>query len=226
MTEPDVTLTDFGLAAECAICAVLLGFTPARAMRLRKAGLCFFVFHGLAAAAGGVVHGFCRDTRSLECRILWQLALLSIGLAACSAWIVASGILASGHVGHWLALAGIPQLAVFTATVLLFTREFWVAFTIYLPAALLLLAAFCRACWQGHRFVLVGVSGVVLSFVSSFIQFMRIGVHPVYFNHNALAHVVQAVALALMFLGIRAVVGSALPEWRAVPATAVTPPSG
>jgi hypothetical protein len=32
---------------------------------------------------------------------------------------------------------------------------------------------------------------------------MKIGIDPVYFNHNALAHVVQAVALALICLAMR-----------------------
>ena len=108
-----------------------------------------------------------------------------------------------------LALAAIPQCAPYSMMVLLITQEFWVAFTIYLPAALLLLAGFCRAVWyQGQRFLIVGAAGSVLSFMSSFIQFMRIGIDPVYFNHNALAHVVQAVALVLLFLGIRSVLFS------------------
>ncbi len=47
------------------------------------------------------------------------------------------------------------------------------------------------------------LSGSVLSFASSLIQFMRISINKGYFNHNALAHVVQAAALVLLFVGIR-----------------------
>jgi hypothetical protein len=226
MGEPDVTLTDYGLAAECAFCAAFLGFTPTGWKALRSAGFCFFIFHGIAAATGGTVHGFCPEMESLGCQFLWQLTLQSIGLAAFSTWILAAGVLATGRAGRWLALAAFPQIVLYSTMVLLFTRQFWIAFTIYLPAALLLLAAFCRAGWHGHRFLLVGASGSVLSFVSSFIQFMRIGIDPVYFNHNALAHVVQAVALALIFLGIRSVVGSAFSESRVAPETALSPPRG
>jgi hypothetical protein len=208
MREPDVTLTDFGLAAECAVCTALLGFMPTRSTGLRMGSLGFFVFQGLAAAAGGTVHGYCPDMQSPGCQFLWQFTLLSIGVAAFFAWMLAAGLLATGNAGRWLALVAVPQIAIYATMVILVTQQFWIAFTIYLPAALLLLAAFCRGWRTGHRFLVVGAIGLVLSFLSSFIQFRRIGIHPDYFNHNALAHVVQAVALVLIFLGIRAVVGS------------------
>jgi len=227
MSEPDVTLTDYGLAVECAVFAALLGLTPTGRKGLRTAGMCFFIFLGLSAATGGTVHGFCPEKQSPACQFLWQLTLQSIGLAAFSTWILGAGILVAGRTGRWLALAAVPQIALYSTMVLLFTQEFWIVFMIYFPAALLLLAGFCRAVWRdGHRFLLVGASGSVLSFVSSFIQFMRIGIDPVYFNHNALAHVVQAVALVLIFLGIRSVAGSAFLESRAARATALSPPSG
>jgi hypothetical protein len=226
MSEPDVTLTDYGLAVECAVFAVLLRLTPTGRNGLRSAGICFFIFLGLSAATGGTVHGFCPEKRSPECQLLWQFTLQSIGLAAFSTWILGAGVLVTGRAGRWLALAAVPQIALYGTVILLFTQEFWIVFVIYLPAALLLLAGFCRGVWcDGHRFLLVGASGSLLSFVSSFIQFMKVGIDPVYFNHNALAHVVQAVALALIFLGIRSVLGSAFAESRVVRITAVSLPS-
>jgi Family of unknown function (DUF6962) len=208
MSEPDVTLTDYGLALECAVCAALLGLALGAQKGRRFAGMFFFTFLGLSAATGGTVHGFCPTMQSQECQFLWSLTLQLIGLAAFSTWTLGAGLVATGRAGRWLALAAIPQFALYSTLVFLMTQEFWIAFTIYLPAALLLLAGFCRAAWHdGHRFLLVGASGSVLSFVSSFLQFMKIGIDPVYFNHNALAHVVQAVALALLFLGIRFAIG-------------------
>ena len=202
MSEPDVTLTDYGLALECAICAMLLGRTPVGRRMVRVAGVGFYAFLGLSAAAGGTV-------QARACDLLWRFTLLMIGLAACSTWVLGVGVITSGRAVRGLALAAIPQCALYSMMVLLITQEFWVAFTIYLPAALLLLAGFCRAVWyQGQRFLIVGAAGSVLSLMSSFIQFMRIGINPVYFNHNALAHVVQAVALVLLFLGMRSVLFS------------------
>ena len=224
MREPDVTLTDYGLALECVVCAVTLGFAPTSRKGLRSAGVCFFVFLGLSAATGGTVHGFCPDEQSPECRLLWQLTLQSIGVAAFSTWVLAAGLLAAGRAGRWLALAAAPQIALYSVMVLVVTQKFWMAFTIYLPAALLLLAGFCRGVWRdGHRFLLVGALGSVTSFTSSFVQFMRIDIDPVYFNHNALAHVVQAVAVVLLLLGIRYAVGPVFQESRVARAAIVSP---
>lgn len=215
MSEPDVTLTDYGLAIECAICAVLLGLTASNRKGLRTAGMCFFVSLGLGAVIGGTVHGFCPDRESPACALLWKLTLESVGLAAFSAWTLGANTVASGRAGHWLALAAIPQIVIYCPLAFLVTQEFWVAHAIYVPAALLLLAGFCRGGWEGHRFLLVGAAGSVLSLLSSFLQFMRIGIDPVYFNHNALAHVVQAVALALIYRGIRFVIGPGFTSWPA-----------
>jgi hypothetical protein len=226
VSEPDVTLTDYGLALECAILAAFLGLTPTIRKWLRLAGMCFFIFLGLSAVTGGTVHGFCPDEHSPGCRFLWKLTLLSSGLAAVSIWTLGAGLLADGRAARLVALAAIPQIAVYSALVIYVTQEFWIVFTIYLPAALLLLAGFCRTAWHlGRRSALVGASGMVLSFASSFLQFMRIGIDPVYFNHNALAHLVQAVAIALLFFGIRSLIGPAFTDSRVIQPADLSPPS-
>jgi hypothetical protein len=213
MLEPDVTLTDYGLALECAVLAAGLRLGPASRPDLRNAGIFFFVSLGLSAVTGGTVHGFYPDPQTPESRWLWQLTLQSIGLAAFSTWKLGAGILAVGRAARWLTIAAFPQIALYSTGALLFTQEFWITFTIYVPAALLLLAAFFRAVrGEGHRFLVLGIASSVLSFASCFVQFMKIGIHPVYFNHNALAHVVQAIALILLFFAIRYVAG---PNFRA-----------
>jgi hypothetical protein len=204
MHEPAVTLTDYGLAVECAIIAAWIGFTPTSRMGLRRAATCFFVFLGLSAALGGTVHGFFPDENSAVCQFLWQLTLQSIGLASVSTWIVGANLIATGRAARWLTFAALPQFVFYVPHALFFQQAFWIAFTIYLPAALLLFAGFCRgASRDGHRFLLVGAAGSVLSFGSSLIQFMRIGIDRDYFNHNALAHVVEGVAVVLFFMAIR-----------------------
>src|SRR5688500_8542244 len=97
MSEPDVTLTDYALALECAVLAVFLGLTPTSRKWLRSAGTAFFVFLGIAAATGGTVHGFCAEMQSPTCKLLWQLTLLFTGLAASSTWILGACTIASGR---------------------------------------------------------------------------------------------------------------------------------
>jgi hypothetical protein len=209
MLEPDVTLTDYGLTLECALCATLLTRTPTSRTSLRVAGICFFIFLGISTATGGTVHGFFPDESSPGSQILWKLTLLSVGLTSMSAWLIGAGILASGPNQRWLAFAAFPQVGVYGGNVFLVTQKFWITMTIYLPAAFLLLAAFGYRFWRDRRsFLLVGALGLVLTFVAAFVQVNRIGIHPRYFNHNALYHVVQAFALAMISLGMRLLVGS------------------
>ena len=176
---------------------------------MRFAGICFFIFLGVSTATGGTVHGFFPDESSAGSQILWKLTLLSVGLTSMSAWIVAAGILSSGRNQRWLAFVALPQVGVYGTNVLLVTQKFWITMTIYLPAAFLLLTAFGYTFWRDRRsFLLVGALGLVLTFVAAYVQVNRISIHPQYFNHNALYHVVQAIALAMISLGMRLLVGS------------------
>ena len=137
MSEADVTLTDYALAVECAVCAAFLGLTPTGQTWLRNAGMFFFVFLGLSAATGGTVHGFCPDPNSPACRILWQVTLQAVGWASFSTWVLGAGILATGRAARRLALAGIPQIVLFSGGAL---RDAGILDCLCDPAALLLLA--------------------------------------------------------------------------------------
>jgi hypothetical protein len=46
-----------------------------------------------------------------------------------------------------------------------------------------------------------------LSIVAALSQQARIAIHPVYFDHNALYHVLQGIALVMLFIGFRRVSG-------------------
>ncbi len=114
MREPDVMLTDYGLALECVFLAMFLGRLPTGRNGLGRAGIWFFVFLGLSAATGGTVHGFCPDQNSPVCRFLWQVTLQAIGLSAFSTWILGAGVLATGRTRRWLTIAAFPQIAFYT----------------------------------------------------------------------------------------------------------------
>jgi hypothetical protein len=85
ITEPDVTLTDWGLAVESAILARLIagvgGPVPTRAWLVL-----FFASTALAALTGGAVHGLFLDPTSAGQRVLWPVTLLAIGATASAAW--------------------------------------------------------------------------------------------------------------------------------------------
>src|SRR2546428_2799167 len=84
MTEPDVALTDYALALECTVFAYLLQ---------RKEHALFFASAAVASLAGGTVHGFFLDARTLGNAVLWRITLIAIGVTAASAWAIGARVL-------------------------------------------------------------------------------------------------------------------------------------
>ena len=85
MTDPDVTLTDYGLALLCAwfVWRMWRGprFGPARFWLVL-----FFAAAGVAALLGGTVHGFFDLEGTTGHDVLWTATLIAIGVAALAAW--------------------------------------------------------------------------------------------------------------------------------------------
>ncbi len=203
MTEPDVALTDYGLAIECAVFAWLL-YRGRRGGELRVWTVLFFASLAIGSACGGTVHGFFLDETSRGYRALWPLALLAIGVTALCGWAIGANLVLGAEVARWVRRAAILQLALYSWVVLFVTQEFWVAIADYLPAVLFLLAAFGILSRRGRgRGAALGAWGLGLTLVAAAIQQLEIPIHPLYFNHNALYHAVQALALGLLFLACR-----------------------
>lgn len=207
IAEPDVTLTDYGLAVECAVFAVLLYRMRAGAGATARWFVVFFGALAAAALAGGSVHGFFPDPQSAVHRVLWDLTLLSIGLVALSAWFIGSRFRFARRFGHWLRPAATMVFVIYCLVVLFVRNDFVVAIVHYLPAVLFLLIAFAAAYVHSRRrYLLTGLAGLLLTLVAAAVQVMGIALHPVYFNHNALYHLIQAVAVFLLFLCARGIV--------------------
>jgi len=156
VTDPDVVLTDVGLALLGAYLGRRLG-TPAGGGMLRTAGA--VVMGGLASAAlwGAIFHAwFPAKTATPAGFLIWMLVALSI---------VA------------------PRLA---------------------PTLVLILMA---ALFQAARTRNVGWSLIAVGFTVSvgaaLLQQAKVSIHPVYFDHNALYHVLQGIALVLLYPGFR-----------------------
>jgi hypothetical protein len=199
MLEADVTLTDFGLAIECGVFAWLVA---RRVSRLSRWFVLFFSSIGLAALTGGLVHGFFPAENSLPYAVLWRLTLLAIGLTGFSAWGIAAGIRFSGLAYRLITLGALCILSIYTVISLAISQQFIVAILHYLPPMLFLLVilALEQRAGRGGRGVIMGICGILLTFVASGVQIAGISLHPVYFDHNALYHVIQAGALALIFI--------------------------
>lgn len=90
ITDPAVTLTDYGLAIECSLIVWLLLRTSASDETLRLWLIVFFAAAGAASFLGGTVHGFFKAADSRGRGILWPATLISILLSGLAASFVAT----------------------------------------------------------------------------------------------------------------------------------------
>lgn len=204
LTEPDVTLTDYGLTIECALFVYLLlrGKNLKRPLRTGFSGL--FAFTGLTALSGGTVHGFFLDGQTIGHRILWPFTLMAIGGTAWSTWRIGAHLLFSKRRVRFFSTFNNISLLIYCVVVLFLIQDFWIAIVVYFPASLFLAISFLVLYQRnGDPGALIGLSGVFLTFLAAGVQ--RSGYSPVpgFFNHNALYHLIQAGGLLLLFLAAR-----------------------
>ncbi len=200
ITEPDVTLTDYALAAECSVfaCWVYGQGNPLTPVRIWW--IVFFAAAACASIFGGTVHGFFRNEKTTGYRTLWPAALIAIGVTGLAAWNIGATLLFSSSVANWIFGAAAAEFALYCFFALFVTRSFLLAVTHYLPAAIFFFAAlllkYRRAQDPG---MLLGALGLVLTFVATGVQRARIPLHSTRFNHNALYHLILAAGLFLIF---------------------------
>jgi hypothetical protein len=212
MTQPDVALTDYALGIECAILAWLIGRGPTRHPDARTWAVLLFVTTAIAAVLGGTVHGFFLDPRTIGGLLLWPGVLLAVGLTALTAWGLGASILLSPGAARWAVIAAACGFVAY-AFVIGATPSYAVAVGHYVPAVVFLLAVLLIA----HRRrpegpALVGAAGLMLTLAAALLQQAGVGVHRVYFDHNALYHALQALAMVLVFVGVRWLVQTATPS--------------
>lgn len=206
--EPDVTLTDFGLAIENALFAYKLSREQGGQTQLRESFVLLFGSAGVASLAGGLTHGYFGDKSSVGYRVFWPATLLALGTAALASWSAGAGLALAPEVQRRVRRAAQLEYASYCVLVLLGERRFGVALANYLPPTLFLGLVFARHHMRTReRHALWGLLGIGLAFVAAGVQAHKVALHRRYFNHNALYHAIQAVALYLCFQGARWLVG-------------------
>lgn len=207
IAEADVTLTDYAIAVECAWFVRAI-YRRSRKQPLRFWWLLFFGSIGVVSAAGGTVHGFFGAEQTIAAVILWAGALIAAGVTAFAAWGIGAHVLFSPVLARRIAIAAAVELALYCAIVLLVTQEFWIVIANYLPASLFLLTALiARSRREKNSHLRPGIVGLVLTLVAAAVQQAGISIHPKYFNHNAFYHVIQGVALFMIFSSARFIGG-------------------
>jgi hypothetical protein len=206
--EPDVVFTDLGLAILGAWFAWRLA-TPGRRGSLGLAPAVLMA--GLASAAfwGAVFHGFFpRETETWPGFIAWIPVSLSIVVAAAA--LLELGLRVLARLGERTRRRLVAAYAAaFAAVVLLVDESFGSIVRFYAPALLVfLVGAAARAARERDGWLSITL-GLALSVGAALLQQLEVALHPVYFDHNAVYHVVQACALVLLYVGFRRVAESA-----------------
>jgi hypothetical protein len=204
LIEPDVALTDFGLAAECALFAGWLLWRGLAGNPLCRWFVVLFVALGLGALLGGITHGFLPDAASDAARMVWNATLIAIGVAALASWAIGAHVLFANGMVRWVLAAAALLFALNVAVVLYVSQSFLVAIAFYASAIMFALIAFVLAYRaSGNTVLLFAIAGIVLSLIAAVIQQTQTGIAALGLSHNALYHVVQAVGLLLIFLTAR-----------------------
>jgi hypothetical protein len=202
--EPDVVFTDLGLAILAAYFGRRLWKTSPSGTPSRTGAV---LMAGLASAAfwGAVFHAFFpEDTATTAGYIAWMPVAFSILAAAATMLHLSLSILAPQLPLRRHRLIVVMYAAAFAVVVLLVDESFSSIVHFYVPALILLLIAAGRQATRqrGPGWKLIA-SGLFLSGIAASLQQAEVAIHPVYFDHNALYHVVQSVALVALYLGFR-----------------------
>jgi hypothetical protein len=207
--DPDVVFTDLGLALLGGFFAWRLG-RDAAAGRGMMAHSGVLIMAGLASAAfwGAIFHAFFpAKTATTAGFVIWLLVAFSIALVAESLLALALLVLTPGGSPgkHKLRRGVVLGYCLLFAFFILFIDEsFTTVVRFYGPVlVLMLVAAMVMAFRTGSRawaFIAVGLG---LSAIAALLQQAKLAIHPVYFDHNAVYHVLQAAALVVLYFGFR-----------------------
>lgn len=199
LLEPAVALTDLGLTIENAIFVGLLARLPTSETTARRWWMLFFAGLALAALLGFISHGFLADKDSSLHTAVWTTVLLAIGAVALAAWAIGAQQLWPDRAQR-VTRAAILYSVLYAAVVLAGFRQFFLAIAFYLPATLFLLTALIvRHRRNPATYLRAGVIGLLLTLIAALVQQAGIALHRAHFDHNALYHLIQAVALLLVY---------------------------
>ena len=125
-------------------------------------------------------------------------------------WIIVSLLSLSGRSRRILQSAAVVIFSLYTASIIALNNSFYMAVAHYLPPALIftcVVANLYRKQRTGR--LLAALIGLIMTFAAALVQQLKVAVHSEYFDHNALYHLIQGVAVLLIFVWMKAVVEAA-----------------
>jgi hypothetical protein len=176
----------------------------------RRVAAVIFVCLCASSVTGGTYHGFFPGSADVPGGgwAVWIATMLILGVAASLTWIFFFLVLSGGGRGPGLRVV----VAVVTAAFLVYAyvvvrvdhsyRISAIASAPGVVAVLVLMLA--RAVRDGHRNAMLASAAIGLMLAAAVLQQLHVGLHPVWFNHNALYHLLEGIALAVLFVALRA----------------------
>jgi hypothetical protein len=200
MHEPAVVLTDLALA--------ILGAV----LWWRLAGPGAAIMGGLASAAfwGAIFHAFFPEQTATPLgfgawlAVAFSILIVAAALLDLSLSVFMARLTPGGSPGNMkLRRAIVALYCMLFAAVVLFIDESFSAIVLLCGPTLVLglaAAAFEAIRTRSSGWALVAL-GLTVSAAAALLQQTRVMLHPVYFDHNAVYHVVQGAAVVLLYLG-------------------------
>ena len=199
ITEPMTLVTDYVMGALAAIWAMKL-FRAAAAtgsLPTRLWGLAF-VATAVASFTGGSYHGFIQMMSPAAAKALWKVTLVATGVGSAALL---------GAVAMAATTGTVQRVLLGIAAVKLLAYVWWMSshdefiFVIYDYGAAML-AVVLLAWWSSSPGIAPAsgwiFAGVGVAVAAALVQALGIAPHP-QFNHNDLFHVIQMVALYLLY---------------------------
>ncbi len=196
ISEPVTLITDYLLAVECLVFAVLLFWKAKNERPILFWSISFFTI-ALAAATGGTYHGFVQSLSVPASSALWKITLYAIGV---STFCMLSGMIIAALKGKVRTVLLILAAIQFLGFVILIGRSYEYKYVIhdYVPAMVVILALCILRLNKSYAIWII--AGILVSFAAAGIQLSGFTLHK-NFNHNDLYHVVQMIAMFLLYQG-------------------------
>jgi hypothetical protein len=198
--EVIVGLTDYLLTLECALFAGLLAKIDGWWREIRHFFAIFFSALALTSLAGGTYHLWFPESTSRAADILWKTTVVALGAVAFAAWSIGACVFLAQSAKGLVIKVALFEFLSYSVYVVAVDDHFWVAIANYLPSVVFLGGAFAVSYLRMRAPpVLIGLLGLCLTVAAAAIQRFGLSLHPIYFNHNATYHLVQAVGLFMIF---------------------------
>jgi hypothetical protein len=202
--ESDVVFTDLALALLGAYFGRRLWTT--RPGALSRAGAVLMLSLASGAFWGAIFHAFFpADTATVPGFIAWVPVALSIVVTAATMLELALTTLVPQLSRRGRRTIVAAYAAGFAGVVLLVDESFTSIVRFYLPALMLLLLGAGRQAIHESRGWTLIAAGLLVSIGAALLQQAEVSLHPDYFDHNAVYHVVQSIALVFLYLGFRGI---------------------